>query len=230
MSRRGGPPGPERRAPPRAARLSRARFLSLGLRGGAALAAGGSVLALAACDGAGDGADEAARERSGTAPAGRVDDTALAMLAATAELLAVDFYSRAIEALSPEGALLGYLRSARENERDHYDALAEALGAEAPSDLAFTYPAGTFASLESAAATGMALEAAFVGTYMGAVTALRDPALRALAARIGANEAQHLAALSSIAAGGDMPLAPAPALPEVLTAREATEAVSPFLT
>jgi rubrerythrin len=159
-----------------------------------------------------------------------VDDAAVAMLAATAELLAIDFYSRAIEAVDAEGPLVAYLRSARQNERDHYGALAGVLERRAPADLVFTYPAGTFASLESAAATGRALEAAFVGMYMGAVTALRDRALRALAARIGANEAQHLAALGSIAAGADMPLIPAPALPEVLTAREATEAVSPFLT
>lgn len=206
--------------------LSRARFLSRGARGGLLLAAGGAALALAAC---GDDEEGGATTRvlPATAPAGMVDDTAVAMLAATAELLAVDFYTRAIEASGAGGDALAYLEAARRNERDHYDTLAEVLGARAPSGLTFAYPAGTFDSIEAATATGSALEEAFVGAYMGAVTTLADPALRIVAARIGANEAQHLSALRAIAAGGDP--VPSPSLPAVLTAREATDAVTPFL-
>ena len=85
----------------------------------------------------------------------------------------------------------------------------------------------TFDSAKSIATTGAALEEAFVGAYMGAVTALTDNGLKKVAAQIGANEAQHLTALRSLAAGGA--LVPNPSLPTVLTAAEATAAVTPFL-
>lgn len=48
-----------------------------------------------------------------------------------------------------------------------------------------------------------------------------------VAAQIGANETQYLTAFRSLAAGGT--LVPNPSLPKVLTAAEATAAVTPFL-
>ncbi len=60
---------------------SRAEFLTLGAKGGIALMAGGAVLAAA----------------TGRATAAADGDVAIAKLAATAELLAIDFYGRAIE-------------------------------------------------------------------------------------------------------------------------------------
>ena len=73
----------------------------------------------------------------------------------------------------------------------------------------------------------MALEEAFVGAYMGAVTALMDNGLKKVAAQIGDNEAQHLTTFRSLAAGGT--LVPNPSFPKALTAQEATAAVTPFL-
>jgi hypothetical protein len=162
-----------------------------------------------------------------TTAAGPVDDVAIASLAATAELLAIDFYGMGIDSGFFTGDQLAYMRAAQKNEQDHYDALAEVLGADAPKDLTFTYPEGTFASAESIATTGTALETAFVGAYMGAISALSDNGLKKVAAQIGANEAQHLTVLKSLEAGGS--LVPNPSLPEVLTAAEATAAVTPFL-
>ena len=123
--------------------------------------------------------------------------------------------------------VLAYMTASRQNEQDHYDALAKVLGTEAPKGLTFTYPDGTFSSAMSIAKTGVALEEAFVGAYMGAVTALSDNGLKKVAAQIGANEAQHLTTLNSLAAGGT--LVPNPSLPKVLTAAEATAAVTPFV-
>jgi hypothetical protein len=203
--------------------LSRARFLRRGAKGGLVLAVGGTALAAAAC---GDDDDSGATTAASTA-ASPVDDVAIAKLAATAELLAIDFYGRGIDSGFFRADQLSYMRAARTNEQDHYDALAEVLGAEAPADLMFMYPDGTFASAKSIADTGAALETAFVGAYMGAIPALSDNALKKVAAQIGANEAQHLTVLNSLAAGGD--LVPNPSLPDVLTAEEATAAVSPFL-
>jgi hypothetical protein len=203
--------------------LSRARFLRRGVKGGLVLAVGGTALAAAAC---GDDDDPAASTASSTA-AEPVDDVAIAQLAATAELLAVDFYGQGIDSGFFRADVLAYMKAARMNEQDHYDALAEVLGAEAPSGLTFVYPEGTFASAKSIADTGAALETAFVGAYMGAIPVLSDNGLKKVAAQIGANEAQHLTVLNSLAAGGD--LVPNPSLPDVLTAEEATAAVTPFL-
>ena len=108
--------------------MERGEFLSLGMKGGLALVAGGAVLGAAAAPALG--------QASG--------DVAIAKLAATAELLAVDVYSRAIKTGFFTGDVLAYMEAARQNEQDHYDALAEALGAQAPKGLTFTYPAGTF--------------------------------------------------------------------------------------
>ena len=203
---------------------SRSQFLSRGAKGGLVLAVGGAVLAVAACgdDDAGAGATAAS-----TTAADPVDDVAIAKLAATAELLAVDFYGMGIASGLFTKDVLAYMTASKQNEQDHYDALAKVLGMEAPKDLTFTYPEGTFDSAKRIATTGAALEEAFVGAYMGAVTALTDNGLKKVAAQIGANEAQHLTALKSLAAGGT--LVPNPSLPKVLTAAEATAAVTPFL-
>jgi len=190
---------------------TRAAFLSRGAKGGLALVAGGSVLGLA----------------QGTALAASSADTDIAKLAATAELLAIDFYTRAIRSKRFSGDELGYMQAALGNERAHYAALAGVLGKAAPKNLKFAYPNGSFASAKSVGKLGMALETAFVGAYMGAVTALKSNELKGVAAQIGANESRHLSVLTNIAAGGV--LVPAPALPKVLTAKQATAAVTPFL-
>lgn len=190
---------------------SRAGFFTLGAKGGLALVAGGAVLAAA----------------TGTARAQSGGDVEIATLAATAELLAIDFYGRGIARGNFRGDVLAYMEAARANEQAHYDALAGVLGSAAPSGVKFTYPAGTFASAASIAATGAALETAFVGAYIGAVEALESNELKGVAAQIGANEAQHLAVLRSLEAGGNP--VPGPSFPDSLTAAQATEAVTPFL-
>ena len=112
------------------------------------------------------------------------------------------------------------------NEQAHYKALAGVLGKAAPKGLRFKYPSGAFASAKSIGGLGQALETAFVGAYMGAVTAFRSNELKGVAAQIGANESRHLSVLTNIAAGR---IVPAPALPQVYTAAQATKAVTPFL-
>lgn len=219
-----------------AAPVRRSQFLSRGAKGGLALVAGGSILALAACGNddetagsstASGSSAPATTTAAGTDTAGSGGgDVDIAKLAATAELLAIDFYGMGIKSGFFKADVLAYMNAARQNEQDHYDALAKVLGKDAPKGLKFTYPKGTFASAKSIAATGSALEEAFVGAYMGAVGSLKDPGLKKVAAQIGANEAQHLTTLKSLGAGM---LVPNPSLPKVLTAAQATEAVTPFL-
>jgi hypothetical protein len=190
---------------------SRGEFLTRGMSGGLALVAGGSLIAAS----------------SGTALGQTKGDVAIAQLAATAELLAIDVYGRAIDTGFFTADVLGYLTAARQNEQDHYDALAEVLGAKAPKGVRFTYPSGTFASAKSIAATGVALETAFVGAYIGAVDALTSNDLKGVAGQIGANEAQHLTTFKRLDAGNT--LVPNPSFPKSLTAKQATAAVAPFL-
>jgi rubrerythrin len=190
---------------------SRGEFLSLGMRGGIALVAGGAVLGAAA--------GPALGQASG--------DVAIAKLAATAELLAVDVYGRAIDTGFFTGDVLAYMEAARQNERDHYDALAKVLGAQAPKGVKFAYPAGTFKDSSSIAQSGVALETEYVGAYLGAVEALKDNDLKGVAALVGANEAQHLTTFKRLAAGNA--LVPNPSFPASLTAKQATAAVTPFL-
>jgi hypothetical protein len=189
---------------------TRAQFLSRGARGGLALVAGGALLGLA----------------EGTALGAATADTDIAKLAATAELLAIDFYSQAIKSGKLKGDELAYLAGAKANEQAHYAALKGVLGTAAPKNLMFKYPAGAFASRKSIGTLGQALETAFVGAYMGAVTALKSNELKGVAAEIGACESRHLSVLTNIAANA---IVPAPNLPKVLTAAQATAAVSPFL-
>jgi rubrerythrin len=190
---------------------NRAEFMTLGAKGGLALVVGGSILGVAAAPALGQAAG----------------DVEIAKLAATAELLAIDVYTKAIDTGFFEDDVLAYMEAARQNEQDHYDALAGVLGSEAPSGVMFTYPDGTFADAGSIAATGVALETAFVGAYLGAVEALESNDLRAVAGQIGANEAQHLTTFKRLDAGNT--LAPNDSFPESLTAQQATAAVTPFL-
>lgn len=197
------------------ATITRAQLVSRATKGGLALVAGGTLLAATA---------GTARGTSGVR-ASTATDTDIAKLAATAELLAIDFYTRAIRVRKLVGEEREYLIDARDSEEAHYNALAQVLGSAAPKDLAFTFPAGAFRSRKSIAKLGVALETAFVGAYLGAVTALESNDLKGVAAQIGASEASHLSVFSDIAS--DDPVIPA--FPKSLTAEQATAAVTPFL-
>ena len=189
---------------------TRAQFLARGAKGGVALVAGGALLGLA----------------EGTAFGAASSDADIAKLAATAELLAIDFYSHAINSKQIKGDELAYLAGAKGNEVDHYNALKGVLKSATPSGLKFTYPKGSFASRKAIGMLGEALETAFVGAYMGAVTALQSNELKGVAAEIGACESRHLSVLTNIAANL---IVAAPSLPKVLTAAQATAAVTPFI-
>jgi ferritin-like protein len=191
---------------------TRAQFLRRGATGGLALVAGGSLLASTAGPALAAGSDPS--------------DVDIAKLAATAELLAIDFYTRSIDSGVFGGRRERYLTGARSNEMDHYNALASLIGADAPKNLTFTYPANTFNSRENAANTGIALETAFIGAYLGAIRALDDTNLKVTAGQICANEFGHYIVFTDILTG--LPVGPSFPGPE-LSAAQATAALGPFL-
>ena len=189
---------------------NRAEFISRSAKGGLALVAGGSVLA----------------EVSSLAVASGVTDVEIAKLAATAELLAINFYTHAIDSGKfHDAGERRYLHEARSAETAHYDALRGILGRATPHGLHFTYPAGAFGSRIAIAKLGVALETAFVGAYLGAVTALRSNKLKGVAASIAASESQHLSVFTDIADNNPI----GAAFPKAITAAQATAAVSGFV-
>ena len=189
---------------------NRAEFISRSAKGGLALVAGGSVLA----------------EVSSLAVASGVTDVDIAKLAATAELLAINFYSHAINSGKfHDKDERRYLHEARAAEIAHYDALRGVLGSATPAGLRFKYPHGAFGSRIKIAKLGVALETAFVGAYLGAVPALSSNTLKGVAATIAASESQHLSVFTDIVSGHPI----GPAFPKSLTAAQATSAVSGFI-
>lgn len=192
--------------------VNRAAFLRNGAKGGLLLVAGSTIVAQA----------------EGIALGQTNQDADIAKLAATAELLAADFYTRAIRARRGgrpvfRGNASKYLKAARKNEIEHYEALAALLGDSAPKDLSFKYPAGTFKSATSVFKLGSVLETAFIGAYLGQLNNLSTPELRLIAAQIAVNEGAHLGFFNSS-------LGKAVAtLPKTITAQQAADAVGGFV-
>ena len=155
---------------------TRADFLRNTGKGAVGLVVGGTVLAMA--EGVAFGQTDA--------------DVEVAKVAATAELLAIDVYTRAINSGIFSGATRRYLVNARKNERDHYAALKGILGDQTPSGLRFKYAANQFKSAGRIVNLGVTLETAFVRAYITAAKAMSTADLRLVAAQIGASEASHL--------------------------------------
>ena len=175
--------------------MDRAGFVGLTARGGAAVAVGAIGAGLLV-----DGA--AARTAAG--PLSDLD-LALARVAVGAEILAVDFYTRALAARKLGVVETGHLERALFNEQEHLKAVTGILtGAGQPAasadDFTIAFPKGAFDSGGSIARLGVTLETAFVGIYLGAVDAFSASGLRTAAARIAASESQHLSVFSSLAA------------------------------
>jgi Ferritin-like domain len=164
-------------------RLSRGDLLSTGARRGAALlVAGGAFGALAETASADPLSD---------------NDLAFARLLVGAELLSVDFYTRAMNAQKFKAVGHKYIRTVLGNEQDHYRSVGGILSGAGytpatADDFEFTYPKGSFATRVSIAKLGRELETLVLGSYLGAVAGVQAQILLQPLARIGASEAQHL--------------------------------------
>lgn len=157
------------------------------------------------------------------------NDLAYARLLMAVELLAVDFYRRALRAARLGAAAAGGLRRSLADERKHYRAVGAILLAagETPltaADIDFIYPRGAFASRGSIAALGARLETLFLGAYLGAVGGFDAAESKLAAARIAANEAQHLSVFAGEARGQRI----GPALPRPLPIDRASNELDAF--
>ncbi|HEU5243617.1 MAG TPA: ferritin-like domain-containing protein [Gaiellaceae bacterium] len=145
-------------------------------------------------------------------------DLAYLRLLIAAELLVLDFQSRALASgkLRRNGAHALFHRI-RADESAHYTHLARLLTAagQTPAtsgDIDFSYPRGCFRSQASIVRLAGRLERLMVGAYVGATANVETPALRLPIGQIAANEAQHQGALAGLSGGAVVEKAFAPAL------------------
>src|SRR4051812_28541404 len=180
--------------------MTRAALVRRGASGGLAAAVAASPLGLLA-------------PAAGAAPPD--GDLAYLRLLIAAELLAIDFATRA-QARLPARTGHGLERIARDERRHLHSLSALMTGAgqqpASAEDIDFAYPAKTFASAGSILRQATAIEALMVGAYVGALASVTTPDLRLPLAQIAASEAQHASAVAHWRGGPVIGAAFAPAL------------------
>lgn len=184
--------------------INRADLLRRGAVGGGVLLASASGLAAVAPIASADTLPDA--------------DLAYLRLLIAAELLALDFATRALRGgkLRRNGAH-ALFRRIRADENAHYTQLANLLTAAGqtpatPGDIDFSYPKGSFRSQASILRLAGRLERLMVGAYVGAIENVETPELRLPIGQIAANEAQHQGAVVALAGGSVVGKTFAPAL------------------
>jgi len=194
-------------------RVSRGQFLRNSAKGGVALAFGGGVLASV----------------QGVAFAQGVSDNSTLQAAYAAETLAVHVYKTVLanfhKFANPKLTNIDYFQRALADEQAHLAYLGSALGAKAPTGLTLQIPKSAVKSGQAVLNFGVALETAFVETYLGAVETLSSDELKIVAAKVGANEATHFSFFDA-AAGGHAVL---PALPTTVTVDQAATVLTPYI-
>lgn len=194
-------------------RVNRAQFLRNSAKGGIALAVGGGVLASV----------------QGVALASGVSDNSTLQAAYAAETLAVHVYKTVLANFNkfshPKLMNIDYFQKALIDEQAHLAFLGNALGSKAPSGLTLQIPPSAVKSGQAVLNFGVALETAFVETYLGAVETLSSDELKAVAAKVAANEATHFSFFDA-AAGGHGVL---PSLPSTVTVAQAATVLTPYI-
>ena len=189
--------------------IKRSQFIRNAAKGSVMLVAGGSVLASM------DGVAFAKTTRT---------DITVLQTGYIAETLAVTVYGAILKTyltkLNLDPGNRSYFEAAYRDEVAHRDAWKAALGPKyTPTGFTLTVPGKYVASKMALASTGVALEEAFVATYMGAVKEFNSAELRVTAAGVAANEATHYSFFDAILPNGTAVL---PAFgPKALTAGQA---------
>jgi hypothetical protein len=180
--------------------LNRGAFLRRGVGGGATVLGLGAFAGRASAAGIPD------------------EDLSYLRLLVGAELLKLDFESRALASGRPTAATTRLLRRLRADDTAHYSGLAALLSnagqqPAGPGDIDFSYPRRSFASQEQITRLAWQLTSLAVGAYLGAVGSVQTDAVRLPLAQISANEAQQAGALAPLVGRPQIGAAFAPALP-----------------
>ena len=146
-----------------------------------------------------------------------------------AELLGIDFYTRAVDARKLSATGQKYLKAALLNEKEHYQSVAAILsGANlvplVAADVDFAYPKGSFDSASSITKLAAQLETTFLGAYLGAAGGMQASSLLSGIASIGANQAQHLSVFQNMLFGRPINVS----FPKALSIQDASNAMDAF--
>jgi rubrerythrin len=134
------------------------------------------------------------------APALPDGDVAYLRLLIGAELLAIDFQTKALATKKLNASLRVTFKRLLADERAHYAALSKLLvdagqPTTASGDVDFAYRRGSFVSRTSIARLGWRIESILVGSYLGAIEEVVTPEVRLPIGQTAANESQHLSTL-----------------------------------
>lgn len=137
------------------------------------------------------------------APAGPTpqgDDVSYVLWGATAEMVSIAYYTRALAdgKFSPRAARR--LRAARTADRDHLRRLKAVLGEDAPSedDLEIVLPDNAFKTRARILDFGIDLERRITGVYLDGVARTTDEGTRLLLGRLLISDGQHLTMLRGL--------------------------------
>ena len=178
--------------------VSRGQFIRNAAKGSVVLVGAGGVLATM------DGVAFASTSTK--------SDIAILQTGYIAETLAVEVYSAIIKTYAKKFKLANqdYFVAALANEKAHQAAWKHALGTKnTPTGFKLAVPSKYVASKKALLTTGVALETAFVETYLGAVKTFSSTDLKYAAAEVAANEATHFSFFDA-ALGGHAVLPPFP--------------------
>jgi hypothetical protein len=189
--------------------VSRGQFIRNSAKGGLVLVGAGGVLA----------------SMDGVAFAKGVtkSDIATLQVGYVAESLAVKVYEAILANFSKfKLQNKDYFQRALQNEKDHRKAWGEALGSKTPRGFRLHIPGAAVSSTHALLGTGVALETAFVETYLGAVKSFSSTELKLAAAEVASNEATHFSFFDA-AFGGHAVL---PSFPRNIPASAAAAALT----
>ena len=158
--------------------VSRGQFIRNGAKGSLVLVGAGGLLA---------SMDGVAFAKGATK-----SDIATLQVGYIAESLAVKVYETILANFSAfKLQNKDYFQRALQNEKDHRAAWRKALGSKTPTGFKLHIPAAAVSSKHALLGTGVALETAFVETYLGAVKSFSSTELKLAAAEVATNEATH---------------------------------------
>jgi len=158
------------------------------------------------------------------------DELAYANFGLATEFLLKDFYAQAAAAKLVGGPAARNLARGGFNAAEHAAALGTLLTgagqtAAVEEDFTFAWPAGTFAKAQPAAAAGLTITQALLGTYLSAAGSISIASYRTLFASMSANLAQQVGALSELAGGRAVGVS----FPAAVDVQTASDAVASYL-
>lgn len=166
--------------------LDRSQFLRLGAAGALATLTGAAVVPAAAAQ--------------APAPTPQGDDIGFVQWAATAEMVSVAFWDRALAAKRFDAVVTKRMTAMRDADQQHLAALSAVLLDEAPTaeDFRVVLPKKSFATKAGIIALGGEIEESITRAYLAGVAATVDPATGLLLGKLLVQDVQHLDAIREL--------------------------------